>query len=578
MNKIFKSVNSKYASSTGTVTGDITQYHQCGVGVPKNRGESGRKFGLRFTVQEMLDFIGEKKYTATFFTKFYNMKKTSTEINLLCNFSLTSINDIKDNFSSSNYTIIVKQEILEQYISTDITELLKETLSLAVTNDETYFSLWGGTNYISDTSSAEALMYGTETDFYPYIEINLENIPITSITLTPSSLTLTEGETATLTAIVSPSDATNQTLSWSSTNSSVAEVDSNGNVIAVSAGSAIITCMATDGSGVSASCNVIVNSSQILITSITLNKTTSYLYIGESETLIATILPSNATNQNLFWYSSDSNIASVDQNGTVTAIREGSVTIACAAEDGSGKSAICDISVQTEEITISPTSVALEVGDTTLISVKLDMSSLSSKEIVWHFDSTYLEKVSESSSDTIYSIVLKALNTIDSTIVTCSVESLSGTISVQCEIKITSSVINVTGISISPSSSTLKLNESQTFIVTIEPSNASNPSFSWRIDETDGEEYLSLSDNTFTVIKEPTDNDKTFTINAITEESSFWSNDAIITIPKAEVKKQVYIYVGGEYKPAKAYVYNGGWQECSSVWIYNGDWKQTTAT
>ena len=95
-----------------------------------------------------------------------------------------------------------------------------------------------------------------------YIELTYEEteitIPVSSITLSPSSLTLTEGGTETINATVSPSNATNKKLSWSSNKTSVATVDSNGKVTALSVGSATIICAATDGSGKYATCSITV--------------------------------------------------------------------------------------------------------------------------------------------------------------------------------------------------------------------------------------------------------------------------------------------------------------------------------
>ena len=87
---------------------------------------------------------------------------------------------------------------------------------------------------------------------------NEETVYVTSITLHPTSLYLEEEETATLTATVIPSNAVNKELTWTSSDKSVASVNSNGVVTAVSAGTATITCAATDGSGVKATCNVTV--------------------------------------------------------------------------------------------------------------------------------------------------------------------------------------------------------------------------------------------------------------------------------------------------------------------------------
>ena len=171
------------------------------------------------------------------------------------------------------------------------------------------------------------------------------DIKVTSITLNKSSLSLQTGQIETLTATVKPDNATDKTVSWTSSSTSVATVDNNGKVTAKAKGSATITCRANDGSGVQATCAVTVTDPNVPVTSITLNKSSLSLQAGQSETLTATVLPSNATNKTVTWTSSNTSIATVDANGKVTAVAAGSATITCKANDGSGKQATCAVTV-----------------------------------------------------------------------------------------------------------------------------------------------------------------------------------------------------------------------------------------
>lgn len=163
-------------------------------------------------------------------------------------------------------------------------------------------------------------------------------IAVESVTLNKTSLSLKVGETVTLTATVLPDNATNKKVTWKSSDSSVATVDSNGKVKAVAGGSATITATAD---GVSATCSVTVT---VPVTSVTLNKTELTLAKGSSETLIATVNPSNATNKGVEWSSDNTAVATVDKNGKVTAIDVGSATITVKTKDGS-KKATCKITV-----------------------------------------------------------------------------------------------------------------------------------------------------------------------------------------------------------------------------------------
>ena len=165
------------------------------------------------------------------------------------------------------------------------------------------------------------------------------NIPVTGISLNTSSTSVTVGSTVTLTATVTPSNATNKTITWSTNNSSVATV-SNGVVTGKSAGTATIT--ATAGS-YSATCTVSVANATIAVTGISLDKTSTKVATGKSITLIATVTPSNATDKTITWTTSNSSIASVN-NGTITGKSTGTATITATA---GGKSATCSVTVVT---------------------------------------------------------------------------------------------------------------------------------------------------------------------------------------------------------------------------------------
>ena len=128
------------------------------------------------------------------------------------------------------------------------------------------------------------------------------------------------------------------TFTWSSLNTSIATVSSSGEVTAVGPGSTTIKATAD---GKTASCTV---TSTQLVTSISLNKSTTTLTIGSTETLSATVSPSNASTKTLSWMSSAPTIASV-VNGKITAKATGTTVITATATDGSGKSASCTVFV-----------------------------------------------------------------------------------------------------------------------------------------------------------------------------------------------------------------------------------------
>ena len=162
--------------------------------------------------------------------------------------------------------------------------------------------------------------------------------PVTSVTLNQTSAQLKAGETVTLTATVNPDDATDKTVTWSTTDATVATV-SNGVVTAKKVGTATITAKAGDKT---ATCAITVE--PILVTSVSLDKTSLKMIEGDSQTLIATVYPDNATNRKVTWTSSNSSIVKVDQNGKVSAIKAGTASVTVTTEDG-GKTATCNITV-----------------------------------------------------------------------------------------------------------------------------------------------------------------------------------------------------------------------------------------
>ena len=161
--------------------------------------------------------------------------------------------------------------------------------------------------------------------------------PVTSLTLDRTTLTMTEGDTQTLSATVKPDNATDKTVTWSSSNTAVATVD-GGKVTAVAPGTATITAKAGDKT---ATCAVTVEKKVVPVTSVSLDRTTLTMTEGDTQTLTATVKPDNATDKTVTWSSSNTAVATVD-GGKVTAVAPGTATITAKAGD---KTATCAVTV-----------------------------------------------------------------------------------------------------------------------------------------------------------------------------------------------------------------------------------------
>ncbi len=190
---------------------------------------------------------------------------------------------------------------------------------------------------------------GNFTIYNTYIinVVEVKNIVI------PSILSLTLGESYQFTPIITDAEAI-ANLTWNSSNTNVANIDADGKVTTSGIGTSTITCTAQNG--VSAQCEVTVN--PVLVSGITLNQTEVEMVVGEKMNLTATITPNNATDKSITWSSTNESIAVVDEDGQVTAIASGYCQIKAISNDGSGKTAVCNITVEKDnKLTLANMSI-----------------------------------------------------------------------------------------------------------------------------------------------------------------------------------------------------------------------------
>lgn len=167
-------------------------------------------------------------------------------------------------------------------------------------------------------------------------------IPVASVTLDPTEMTIEKGKTANLTATILPKNASNQRVNWAFSKAGIVYVfgDNIGTrtVAGVTEGKTTITATVDEKT---ASCTVTVTPKAIPVTGITLNKETLSLVKGAKETLTATVSPENATDKTVTWTSSNETVAKVE-NGVVTAVAAGKATITAKAGE---KTATCAVTV-----------------------------------------------------------------------------------------------------------------------------------------------------------------------------------------------------------------------------------------
>ena len=175
------------------------------------------------------------------------------------------------------------------------------------------------------------------------VTVTAANVAVTGVSLDKTTLTLAAGENAKLTAKVTPANATNKRVTWSSSDEAIATVESEGKVTANAAGTATITATTKEGNK-TATCTVTVTGTSVAVTGVSLDKTTLTLTKGKSAKLTATVAPANATNKNVTWSSSNQAIATVDSEGDVRAMAVGIASITVTTADGN-KTAECKVTV-----------------------------------------------------------------------------------------------------------------------------------------------------------------------------------------------------------------------------------------
>jgi len=176
--------------------------------------------------------------------------------------------------------------------------------------------------------------------------VNVSLAPVSGVTLNKTSINIFVDGIETLVPTITPANAANKNVTWVSSNTAVATVSSNGAVTGIDKGTATITVTTTDG-GYTASCIVTVD--LVPVTGIILDKYSVSLGIGDTTTIIPTITPANAANKNVNWGSSNTTVATVSSNGTVTAHSVGSSIITATTVDGD-KTASCTVTVTSNSL------------------------------------------------------------------------------------------------------------------------------------------------------------------------------------------------------------------------------------
>ena len=264
-------------------------------------------------------------------------------------------------------------EATENYTKVDVTVNSDGTITIPM---EIGFGCW--------TDTDGTTYHNTEgVCIVEYMEA--ASVPVTGITMKKTAVSVYENNTVTLKAVVAPTDATDKTITWKSKNTKIATVSAKGVVKGISAGETIITATTKDG-GFKAKCKVTVKA-PIKATAVKVSPTKATMTKGETLALRSKVTPTNTTNKTLKWTTSDKTVATVDQNGVVTAKKKGTAVITATTTDGSKKKATCNITVKNPEkvkkITFEKDKVTIKKGKTATLKVTITPENAVNKELKW---------------------------------------------------------------------------------------------------------------------------------------------------------------------------------------------------
>lgn len=333
-----------------------------------------------------------------------------------------------------------------------------DTKVVSVASDGTVTAIGPGTTTVTATTN--------DGSFTSNCVVSVKS-PAQHVSLDKTSLKLLEGESGKLTATVYPLNSTQKTLTWVSDHPDVASVDNEGNVTARKAGAATVTVKVAEK--VTAVCKVTVISR---VTGISMSETTVELKPGEKHQLEATVLPQNASNAEVTWYSDKESVAKVSQSGLVSAVSTGEATIHVVTSDG-GKMATCLVKVGTpvKGITLSISSKTLYVGDPSLdISATLTPANATDKSLEWSSSDPEVASIAPGAA---LHAVIKPLKPGKTTI---TATTKDGGFTASCEVTVKR---HVSGVSLNKASLTLYVGETESLAATVAPEDASDKSVVW---------------------------------------------------------------------------------------------------
>ena len=345
-----------------------------------------------------------------------------------------------------------------------------------------------------------------------------EAVAVTGVALDTAAVTIIVEDTYTLTAAVNPAEATDNYVTWTSSNEAVATV-ADGIVTAVSLGTATITVTTVDG-GFTATCEVTVAPRPV--TGVTLDKAEATLEVKETVTLVATVTPANATNKNVTWTSNNAAVATV-ADGVVTAVSVGTATIVVTTVDGSlADTCIVTVNpISVKSVALDKTTLTLDIAQTATLVATVNPTDAANQAITWSSNNTEVATVVDG--------VVTALAEGTATI---TVTTVDGGLTATCEVTVVDPTIYVTGVTLDQTVLTLIVPETATLVATVTPEDATDKSVVWT---SNNDAVATVVDGVVTAITEGT-----ATITVTTVDGEFTAT-CVVTVEIASGVTNIYV-------------------------------------
>lgn len=240
------------------------------------------------------------------------------------------------------------------------------------------------------------------------ITIVVKPIPATSISLNTHSVNLQESESQQLIAEILPNNASNKTITWTSSNPAIAEVDNTGKIFAKAIGDVRIT--ATTANGLTDTCSVNVRLYTVGVQSVVLSNQSIDMLIGATHHIQTDVYPENATNKTIILSSSKTSVATVNQEGIITAHNVGTTLIIATASNGIADTCqVRVLPVNAEKVTLNIHDLSLSLNESQQLIAEITPANATTKTINWAVNNSAIASVDQTGVVTAHTVGITKL-------------------------------------------------------------------------------------------------------------------------------------------------------------------------